>query len=550
MLNRIDGSTYVEILNSGIKNLEKHRSVLNDLNVFPVPDGDTGTNMVMTLRFGFNGIKNREASISEVASQFASSAVFGARGNSGVIVSQFFKGMAQGFAGKLEATPEDLAIALESAWKLAYSSVAQPVEGTILTIVREASCETNKKKPYESIDALLNVYLFEASASLKRTPELLPILKKANVVDSGAAGIVYFFEGVKKYLLGEEIEIEEEKSDEEKSEEAQIDLSLFNKSTSFDYGYCTEGLIQLKKDVSDFDFKDFKRDLTRLGDSVVASLEGDKVKIHIHTRNLGRLFEFCQKHGEFLTVKVDNMTVQNMQKEKEKKDVRKFMYSSERECGEFAVVAVASNPDLQELFFDMGADIVILSEIAPSSQDFMDAFALTEAKNILVFPNSSNSILTSMQAGSLYKKSRVIVLNCRSIPECYASLSVMDFEATLGEAFNSANDTIANLYQLSIYHAIRDIRYGSKSIKKDDFFALSHNKILGIGDTVEDVLLKTVKNVMKEREYNVLTLYYGRNIVPEFIDHLVKIINESEYDIEVATVSTMETVYEITVTFE
>lgn len=548
MIQKIDGSCYIDLMHSGIKNLERYRSKLNDLNVFPVPDGDTGTNMVMTLRSGYEAIKNQSASVSDISGRFSSAAVFGARGNSGVIVSQFFKGLSEGLKGLDYASPDDFANALQNGCKFAYASVAQPVEGTMLTVIKDASAAVMKELPLQSINSVIDIFLLEARVSLARTPDLLPILKKASVVDSGGSGIVCFFEGVKKHLNGEEIE----NAEEAVSTGEYVDLSMFNKDTDFKYGYCCESLLQLKMDVCDFDHKTFKATLMELGESVVSSLEGDKVKLHVHVKQLSPLMEYCQRYGEFLTIKIENMSVQNLQKESEEKEkeIKKFLYDEDREPSETAVIAVASNQYMQECFFNMGADVVILSEIAPSSQDFMDAFEIASSKNIIVFPNSANSILSAMQAGSLYKKSKVTVLNSRSIAECYAILSILDFEGTVDEAITLANDTLSSIYQFSIYQAVRDVKYGDRSIDKNDFFALSNSKILDVEDTLEAITLHTIDGILKKQDYEVITLFYGKSVSDEYIESLVEKLNEMGHDAEFATVSTFETLYDITVTFE
>ena len=546
MISKIDGSCYVDLMNSGILNLEKFRSRLNDLNVFPVPDGDTGTNMVMTLRCGYNAIKNQNKPISDISQMFSSAAVFGARGNSGVIVSQFFKGLSEALKDIDAADPDDFAKALQNGCKFAYASVAQPGEGTMLTVLKDASMAVTNAVPLQSIDSVIDIFLLEARVSLARTPELLPILKKASVVDSGGSGIVVFFEGVQKYLKGEKIESAEEAP----ASGDVVDFSIFNKDTDFKYGYCCESLMQLKMDVCSFDLDGFKAKLSELGESVVASIEKDKVKMHVHVKSLAPLMEFCQTYGEFLTIKIENMSVQNLQKENDEKEAQKFLYNPDRENGDSAVIAVASNQYMQQCFFDMGADVVILSDIAPSSQDFMDAFELASAKNILVFPNSANSILSAMQAGSLYKKSKITVLNSRSIPECYAILSILDFEGTVDEAIALANDTLSGIYQFSIYQAVRDVKYGDRKIDKNDFFALSNSKILDVEETLESIALHTIDAILKKQEYEVITLFYGKAVSQDYIESLVEKLYGLGYDSEFATVSTFETLYDITVTFE
>lgn len=544
MLVKLDGKAFLQLLDSGIRNLEINKSALNDLNVFPVPDGDTGTNMVMTLKYGYEAVQGKSGTLSQIAGDFSTAAVFGARGNSGVIVSQFFKGLSEGFRDLEEADCTAFANALENGCKFAYGSVAKPVEGTMLTVVREAARAVSDALPLESIDAAVDVFLREAHVSLKNTPQLLPVLKKAGVVDSGGSGIVCFFEGVRKYLKGETIEPPQQTEDVQR-----LDFSRIHKDTDFSYGYCVESLLQLTRDVSDFDLSQFQSGLAQRGESVVTTLEQDKVKLHVHTKVLAPIMEYCQRYGEFLTMKIENMTVQNLQKV-QPEEAGKFLYDSQREQGTFAVVAVAPNAHMQRMFFEMGADVVIQSEIAPSSQDFMDAFGFTAASRILVFPNSSNSILTAMQAVSLYKNARVTILNSRSLAECYAALSVMDFDCDWEEAESAANDTLSAIRRISLYHAAKDIKYGSKRVRKNEFFALAGNKMLDVAPTLETVALQVVDRCCKEAPCGMITLFYGKDISDEYMMHLAEKLAAQVADTEVAAVATREAVCGLTIIFE
>ena len=498
MLLKIDNLIFIDLIENGIKNLDKYRNIVNDLNVFPVPDGDTGTNMVMTLKYGYEAIKNKNANLIEVISSFATGTVFGARGNSGVIVSQFFKGIAEGLKDKEEINCKAFALALGSGVNFAYASVAKPVEGTILTVLKDATKAVIDKLPIDNFDELFEIFLNASKASLEKTPEFLPILKKAGVVDSGGAGMVYFFEGILKYLKGEEIEEVTESSKEE-----YIDLSLFNKDTNFEYGYCIEGVIQLTIDLSDFDLKEFNKKLSKIGKSIVTTQEKDKVKLHVHAHQIGEITDFCQDYGEFLKIKIENMTVQNIQNSSTELEDKKFLYNESEDIVDFAIVSVANNSLMQQKLFEIGSDVVINSDIAPSSQDFIDAFNHIKAKKILVFPNSSNSILASMKAGSMYKKAKVTVLNCRSVVECYASLLMIDFEDSIDNAIQVVNDTISKIYQLTIYQANKDFKYGKKHVKENEFFALSNQKILNIASSLDNVTIDTIKDILPSERLDI-----------------------------------------------
>lgn len=541
MLKKITGSSYKDMIHSGVSNLDRHRTVINDLNVFPVPDGDTGTNMVMTIKNGLGSFENEAEDLSSVSRSFANAVVFGARGNSGVIVSQFFKGLSEGFQGEDEADAAVLIKALELGSTFAYSAVAKPVEGTILTVIKDAM-ETVKEKA-ERLDTVYEViseFLEQAKISLANTPELLPILKKAGVVDSGGSGLVYFFEGVKKYLDGETVE---PLTDSEITQ-AHVDYSAFHRDSNFEYGYCTEFLLQLTVAENAFSYEDFLRSLQTYGESIVASCEGDKVKVHIHTKFPEKTLAFCHGFGEFLTLKIENMSVQHTQNE------QKFLCSEMPSVGNFAVVAVAPNGLLQKMFADMGADVVIMSAEAPSSQDFVEAFQLVSAKEILVFPNCSNSILSAMQAGSLYKNAKVTVLNCRSIPQCYSSLAIVDFEGQVNSVIGAVNDTTGNMYEVSVVHAAKNITYGKKTIIKNDFFAISGEDILLTGDSFEDVAVQTVKQVAEQKDCEVITLFYGQNVLQKQLDEITEKISNAGFGVDVSCIPTQNRIIDLTIAFE
>lgn len=542
MHKRLDGLLYYDLIESGIKSLFAHKKILNDLNVFPVPDGDTGTNMVMTLKYGFDAVGEKVSSLTEVATTFAKSAVFGARGNSGVIVSQFVKGMSEKFEGLADVDCFGLAAALTNGYERAYNSVAKPVEGTILTVLRDAAVAVKERMPLDSVEELISVYLCHAKTSLEKTPELLPVLKKAGVVDSGASGIVYFFDGILKFLNGEEIE-----STKEKIEVQTIDFSQFDKNTSFEYGYCVEGLVQLKIDENDFDIEEFKSGLDDLGESVVATLEHDKIKLHIHAKTLGGVMDYVQSVGEFLTIKIENMSVQNAQQNRVS---QKILRADEENLGDFSVVAVAPNSFMQQKLFEMGADVVIRSEIAPSSQEFIQAFEMAEKKDIIVFPNCSNSIMTCKQAAELFDEGRVKVVNSHSVAECYACLSIIDFDGDVCGAEHISNQTIENILQAGVYRATKDFKYGSKQVEKGEYFSVCQKAVVSYNKDIVTVSAQTVKALAKQKECNVLTLFYGGNVNQEKAEKIKQQIEELEVDFEVGLVSTFESSYSVLLIFE
>lgn len=543
MIKTITASIYKSMVDYGIKNLEKHMRKVNDLNVFPVPDGDTGTNMVMTMKNGYAAIPESAETLSEAAQGFADGVVFGARGNSGVIVSQFFNGISKCFKEHAEADIKLLSKALDMGVEYAHKSVSKPVEGTILTVMRESSDKVRSTlASIDNINQAVDILLRSAKISLDNTPNLLPVLEKAGVVDSGGAGLVYFFEGVKKYLDGDKIDL----SSSEMAEITQsVDYTVFNRSSSFDLGYCTETLIQLTNGKDNFDYTEFVSHLGELGDSIVTSFDHDKVKVHIHTKTPENVLAYCHSFGEFLTLKIENMSVQHTQKTK------KYLCGEINENCKFACVAVAPDPIVQGMFVEMGVDCCILSAESPSSSEFIEAFKYTGANEILVFPNTSNSILSAMQAASLYKDAKVTVLNCRSVAECYASLAIVDFDSEdTREIVESVNETVRNIYVVSVVKAQKNITYGNKSIVKNEFFALAGEDILVTGDGLESVALQTVCEVTKSRDCSVLTVFCGKNVSKQQLDGFVEAVNALGLCIEVYIVPTEDGIHDLTLSFE
>ena len=540
MIKKINGSSYKNMIHYGINHLDKNCAVVNDLNVFPVPDGDTGTNMVMTMRNGYHSISENTEALSGIARSFANATVFGARGNSGVIVSQFFKGISESLKDEDDADCAALARALDTGCEYAYAAVANPVEGTILTVIKDATNAIKSNlENIQSIDELIAVFLDAARSSLENTPNLLPILAKAGVVDSGGSGIVYFFEGMQRYLNGEELETVEAAIPTH-----QVDYSAFNRHSDFGFGYCTEVLLQLTIEPSTLDYSSFVATLNSFGDSVVSSLEGDKIKLHVHSKNPEKVLGFCHMFGEFLSLKIENMSVQHTQ------TTQKILCSKQQSEADFAVVAVAPNAMLQAMLVDMGADAVIMSEEVPSSQDFIEAFERISTKDIIVFPNSSNSILSAMQAGSLYKKARITVLNCRSVAQCYSALPMIDYDTDVNSAVSDINDIIGNIYEVAIVHAAKNIKYGSRNIVKNDYFALSGDEILFSANKIESVVSLTVEEVTKKRDCSVLNLFYGKNISKEQAEKLIAHIESKQPDLELCTIPTDNAIYDLVLSFE
>lgn len=541
MTKNIDGVCFINMVDYAVRNLSKHVNVVNQLNVFPVPDGDTGTNMVTTIHKGLKAVGESIEDLPSVAQKFARCVVFEARGNSGVIVSQFLKGIAEQLS-KVETADGAMFIeALQKGVGYAYLSVATPVEGTMLTVMKEAT-EAVKQEYHDEqgIDDIIDSFIKHAKTSLENTPELLEVLKKSGVVDSGGAGIVYLFEGMKKYLDGENIDEMESGVQAE-----NVDYDSFHRDSIFEYGYCTEVLLQLLNGREEFSSKEFKKNLLELGDSLVVSEENDKVRIHIHTKTPESVFALCHRYGEFLSCKIENMSVQHTEQTK------RILCSDTMDSGHFSIVAVAHDAKIQKLFIDMGADIAICCEEGISTKDYIEAFEMSNAKNIFVFPNSSDAILAAMQAKKNYHKAKVTVINSRGIAECYAALPAVDFEETdVEKAADDIAEIMNGLYVVSIAKRKKDICFGNQNIFNDEYYSFSGKELMVINKSLRKTAVQTIVEIIEKHNRDVITIFHKTSIHEERIEAIIEAAKELGVNAEFYTVPTESLPCEMTISFE
>ena len=545
MITAINGSLFRNLIDYGIRNLILYRDKVNDLNVFPVPDGDTGTNMVKTLQNGFAVIAQEGDRLSELSKKFAKAVVFGARGNSGVIVSQFFKGFSECFYDVDQADCARFVSALERGVQCSYRAVSNPVEGTILTVLRESSeamREHLQRDPSVSITESVSLLLERAKRSLDNTPNLLPILRSAGVVDSGGAGIVYVFEGMEKCLTNRPLD----PPAKEEAPERQVDYAAFTPASEFRYGYCTEFLLQQTDGAKELDPPAFRRELEALGESVAVVFEEDKVKVHVHTKSPEQVLAFAHAYGEFLSLKIENMSVQHT-------NAVGIDVVGGKTCGPFGVVAVSHDGVMKDRFLEMGADVVLAGngELQPSAEDFIRAYGMTGASEILVFPNSKNSNLTALQAGGLCHGVNVTVFDTKTVAECYAALSMMDFEATDLAALKEEIDAvIGNVYPVAILRAGKESVFDGVSIRKGDPVALSGNTLLGTGADPVALALQVTEEILAQREPDTLTVFAGRTISTQGLTALTERVESLSPYTEPDLIQTESTAFELLLSFE
>ncbi len=477
----LDGDTFAQMVAAGCANLRAHADEVNELNVFPVPDGDTGDNMSMTAEGGASSLqKNEEYELCTVASAVSRGMLLGARGNSGVILSQLFAGVARGFENREEADIETVCAALKLGVKQAYAAVMKPAEGTILTVAREGiDNATAKADSSYSVGELFDSVLSEMKISLEHTPDLLPVLKEAGVVDSGGAGLYYIFEGFVKSLKGEEIEV----SAPALKPSSTVDLSAFGPDSIMTYGYCTELLLQLqncKVDPDEFDPEVITEYLEQIGNSIVAFKTESIVKIHVHTMTPEKVLEFCRRFGEFLTIKIENMSVQHSEVIAEGTEKKKDE-PKQKDRHPIGYIAVASGSGIERLFMDLGADTVVDGGQTknPSISDFIDAFDYTNADHIFVFPNNGNIILAASQAADIYRGSKIHVIPSKDIGAGYVAMSSLDASITDPDEIEEALiESMENVTTASVSTAVRDAELNGVSIKNGEFIGFIGKQML------------------------------------------------------------------------
>ena len=539
----MNGQTFRSLFINGHQSLVNDVDRINDLNVFPVPDGDTGTNMKMTMDGGYNAVyHSKEENLGLLLKDLARGMVFSARGNSGVILSQFFKGLSNGLLEKANVCVEEFALAMISGVEQAYKVVNNPTEGTILTVMREASQFAHDAHT-ETFEEYFKVYLTEAHKSLANTPELLPVLKKAGVVDSGGAGFIEIIEGMALAIDGHMLETIE------RTEFAvpTVNPSGFNADSVLEFGYCTEFILQLqnsKVDIKNFDLKVITDFLEQIGNSIVAFVDEDIVKVHVHTFEPGKVINYCQQFGEYVTFKMENMSVQHSESNFEE-------VVEEAEFKETTIVAVSSGDGISELFKSMGVDYIVSGgqTMNPSTDDFLAAFEKLNTNNIIVFPNNSNIIMAAKQAADNYEKANVKAIETKTIAQCYSALSLLD-ESDFDSLVESINSSLNNVTSLEITYAIRDSQIDTFNIKKDDYLGFKDHRMTTVSKTkIESVkdLFASIENI---EEKEVVTILYGEDVTEEEIEAVVELI-ESTYDwMEVGAICGGQKVYSFIIAVE
>ena len=553
---KVNGELYKIIVKNGAVSLRNNYKLIDQLNVFPVPDGDTGTNMSMTIEAGVAALENEvETSIYAMAKKFSRGMLMGARGNSGVILSQVFRGIYKGLDGFDEVGAKEFAKAFKRGVEQAYKAVMKPVEGTILTVCREASEYALKKVSKKStIDEFFELFLTEAYASLERTPDLLPQLKDAGVVDSGAAGFIKIIEGMQKAINGEILEHTEAES----VVTSTVSRGSFNAHSELTYGYCTEFILQLqhsKVDIASFDESTITSQLEQLGDSIVCIKDEDIVKVHVHTKTPGVVLNIGQKYGEFITMKIENMSIQHNEslEIQEQCDCEQCVeMRAKQERKKYAVVAVASGAGLVSIFKSMGVDYVVSGgqTMNPSAEDFVTAFDSINAENIIVFPNNSNIVMAAEQAGKYYDKANIVVIKTKSIAQGYSALTILDFSSDdLEQIKESIQEVITNVTTGLVTYSIRDASIDGIEIKKDDYIGIINGRMVASTNNKVETVKKMLTGTDLSEKY-IITVITGVDALPNETEEILAFISENYPDIETDVVDGQQEVYSYILSLE
>lgn len=549
----IDGRLFKRMVITGATVLHNNHPEIDALNVFPVPDGDTGTNMSLTFSAGANEIENLESNdIYEVSKKLSKGLLMGARGNSGVILSQIFRGISIAFEGKKEVNSIELAYALQNGAKVAYKAVMRPVEGTILTVIREAGeAVVEYAQEGMEIEDVFSYFVKEADQSLERTPELLPVLKEVGVVDSGGAGLLLVFTGFMAGLAGETIERVEIKSDAQKDALVEVESD-----SEEGYGYCTEFILRLDEaKMKAFKEERLRNELERLpGNSIVVVQDEDIVKVHVHTLKPGNALNVAQRYGEFIKLKIENMQEQHnsiLEANSSVPDEEVAMPDIPTPEKEVAVISVAAGDGIKNMFLELHCDYVVSGgqTMNPSAEDIVAAIRKVNAKHVVILPNNSNIVMTAQQASIILEDEiDVKVIPSKTIPQGLSACIMYNPEVSLEENLDEMQEAIANVKTGQVTFAIKDTNIDGVDIKANHYMALCEKEITACLPNKIDALKETL-NQLVDDDSEIITLIYGQDVTTEEIEVVEEYV-ENTFEAELECVEGKQPVYSFIVGVE
>lgn len=540
----IDAGMVKEIFLAGAANLEAKKEWINDLNVFPVPDGDTGTNMTLTIMSASKEVSNIETSDMEsLAKAISSGSLRGARGNSGVILSQLLRGFTKVIREYDAIDSRVLSLAFEKAVETAYKAVMKPKEGTILTVARGMSEKMTELAPKISdIKKLLGLVIEYGDEVLNYTPELLPVLKQAGVVDSGGQGLMQLMKGAYDALMGKKVDYSNVISESRPAAGKETTAAKGIEDVNIEFGYCTEFIVNIEKKYGEKEEATFKAFLESIGNSIVLVSDDEMVKVHVHTNHPGLAFEEGLKYGSLSRMKVDNMREEHEErlianaskvagdnKETEHKEAAEEIVNEK-----YGFISVSAGDGLTEIFKCLGVNYVIEGgqTMNPSTEDMLNAIENVHADNIFILPNNSNIILAANQAQSIVEDKNVIVVPTKTVPQGISALLAYSEEAAPEDNFNAMSEEIARVKSGSVTYAVRDTEVDDKVIRQGDIMGIGDKTILSVGQNISEVTKDLIDNLMDD-DSELISIYYGNDIEEASAEELAKQIEEAYPDADV-----------------
>jgi DAK2 domain fusion protein YloV len=536
-ITTLDGKRFAEMILQGANHLSNNAKFVDALNVFPVPDGDTGTNMNLSMTSGAKEVLNNTSEhIGKVGTALSKGLLMGARGNSGVILSQLFRGFSKSIESKSTINSIEFANALQAGVDTAYKAVMKPVEGTILTVAKDAAKVALLKAENEpSIEKLMEATLKEANASLKRTPDLLPVLKEVGVVDSGGQGLVFVYEGFLAVLKGEKlstINVTTPSMDELVNAEHHKSVQSHMNTEDIEFGYCTEFMVRFENGKTPFNEENFRSDLSQFGDSLLVIADDELAKVHIHAEYPGEVLSYGQKYGNLINMKIENMRQQHTDIISEKSKAGQ-QAEIKKEMKKYGIVTVTMGKGIAEIFRSIGANEVIEGgqTMNPSTEDIVQAIKDVHAENIIILPNNSNIVMAAQQAASVVDEN-VIVIPSKTVPQGVAALLAFNPTANPSDLEETMMDAMSSVKSGQITYAVRDTNIDGLDIAKGDYMGISEGKII-ITDRDQLTASKKLLSEMITEDDEILTIIQGEDASDEEVEELTQFAEEQFDDIEV-----------------
>ncbi|HDC7845123.1 TPA: fatty acid kinase catalytic subunit FakA [Staphylococcus aureus] len=531
MISKINGKLFADMIIQGAQNLSNNADLVDSLNVYPVPDGDTGTNMNLTMTSGREEVENNlSKNIGELGKTFSKGLLMGARGNSGVILSQLFRGFCKNIESESEINSKLLAESFQAGVETAYKAVMKPVEGTILTVAKDAAqAAIEKANNTEDCIELMEYIIVKANESLENTPNLLAVLKEVGVVDSGGKGLLCVYEGFLKALKSEKVEAKVAKIDKDEFVHDEHDFHGVINTEDIIYGYCTEMMVRFGKNKKAFDEQEFRQDMSQFGDSLLVINDEEIVKVHVHTEYPGKVFNYGQQYGELIKLKVENM------REQHREVIRKEQHTAKpkMETVETAIITISMGEGISEIFKSMGATHIISGgqTMNPSTEDIVKVIEQSKCKRAIILPNNKNILMASEQAASIVD-AEAVVIPTKSIPQGISTLFQYDVDATLEENKAQMADSVNNVKSGSLTYAVRDTKIDGVEIKKDAFMGLIEDKIVS-SQSDQLTTVTELLNEMLAEDSEILTVIIGQDAEQAVTDNMINWIEEQYPDVEV-----------------